>query len=111
MGTMERQLEESLIFFAGISGEKSQRRYAAGKWSIRQVLNHVNDTERMFGFRALWFARGFEIPLTQLRPGSGRSESAVFCDHLGMKSTMASRISGSTPRPTMAFPLDAASAN
>jgi hypothetical protein len=33
------------------------------KWSIRQVLNHVTDTERAFAFRALWFARGFATPL------------------------------------------------
>ena len=30
---------------------------------MRQVLNHVNDTERVFLFRAFWFARGFEAPL------------------------------------------------
>ena len=49
--------------FSEISEEKSLHRYAPEKWSIRQVLNHVTDTERAFGFRALWFARGFESPL------------------------------------------------
>lgn len=63
MDTLERQIEESLGFFATISEEKSLYRYAPGKWSIRQVLNHVTDTERAFAFRALWFARGFETPL------------------------------------------------
>lgn len=48
---------------SGISEEKSRHRYAPGKWSIRQLLNHVNDTERIFLFRALWFARGFQDPL------------------------------------------------
>jgi uncharacterized damage-inducible protein DinB len=61
--TIENQLEESLAFFSQISEEKSTYRYAPGKWSIRQVLNHVTDTERAFVFRALWFARGFEAPL------------------------------------------------
>ena len=61
--TMEGQLEESLTFFSSISEEKSLYRYAREKWSIRQVLNHVTDTERAFAFRALWFARGFEAPL------------------------------------------------
>ena len=37
--------------------------YAPDKWSIRQVLNHVTDTERAFAFRALSFARGLESPL------------------------------------------------
>ena len=60
---IENQLKESLSFFAGISEEKSLYRYAPEKWSIRQVLNHVTDTERAFTFRLLWFARGFQTPL------------------------------------------------
>lgn len=63
LGVMERQVEECLGLFAGISEEKSLHRYAPDKWSIRQVLNHVTDTERAFLFRALWFARGFDSPL------------------------------------------------
>jgi uncharacterized damage-inducible protein DinB len=57
------QLEESQALCATITEEKSLCRYAPEKWSIRQVLNHVTDTERSFAFRALWFARGFESPL------------------------------------------------
>lgn len=60
---VESQLEESVAFFSGISEEKSLHRYAPGKWSIRQLLSHVTDTERAFAFRALWFARGFETAL------------------------------------------------
>ena len=60
---IESQLEEALEFFAGISEEGSLHRYAPEKWSIRQVLNHVTDTERALAFRALWFARGFNSPL------------------------------------------------
>jgi uncharacterized damage-inducible protein DinB len=63
LGTIEIQLDESVTFFSGISEEKSRYRYTPEKWSIRQVLNHVNDTERAFAFRALWFARGFGSPL------------------------------------------------
>ena len=60
---LERQLEESIPFLTGISEETSLHRYAPEKWSVRQVLNHINDTERAFAFRALWFARGFASPL------------------------------------------------
>src|SRR5690242_4420709 len=57
------QLDEAAGLLAEISEEKSQYRYAPEKWSIRQVLNHITDTERAFAFRALWFARGFDAPL------------------------------------------------
>ncbi len=63
LGTLERQLEESDAFLSRISEERSMYRYAPEKWSIRQVLNHVTDTERSFAFRALWFSRGFDTPL------------------------------------------------
>jgi len=57
------QLDESLAFFSGIPEAKSLHRYAPEKWSIRQVLNHITDSERVFAFRTLWFARGFGDPL------------------------------------------------
>jgi len=57
------QLGEMLALFEGISEEQSLSRYEAGKWTMRQVLSHINDTERLFVFRAFWFARGFDSPL------------------------------------------------
>jgi hypothetical protein len=63
VAALERQLAEATALFAGISEEKSSFRYAPEKWSIRQSLNHMTDTERMFTFRALWFGRGFTAPL------------------------------------------------
>lgn len=47
----------------GIGESQSSLRYAPDKWSIRQVISHVNDCERVFVFRAFWFARGFDLPL------------------------------------------------
>jgi len=63
LSVTESQLDESLALFSSISEEKSLHRYAPDKWSIRQLLNHVTDTERVFCLRALWFARGFDTPL------------------------------------------------
>jgi len=63
VSVLESQAEETLAFLAGISQEKSLYRYAPDKWSIRQAWNHVNDAERVFAGRALWFARGFDSPL------------------------------------------------
>jgi hypothetical protein len=61
--TLEAQLGETVTLLDGISEETSLRRYAPEKWSIRQVVSHLNDAERMFVFRALWFSRGFDSPL------------------------------------------------
>ena len=63
LGVIESQLDEYQPLLSGISEDKSLYRYGPDKWSIRQVLNHVSDTERAFAFRALWFARGFDTPL------------------------------------------------
>jgi hypothetical protein len=57
------QMGEMLALFDGISEDQSLHRYASEKWTIRQALSHVNDTERLFVFRAFWFARGFDSPL------------------------------------------------
>src|SRR5687767_11704830 len=57
------QGQETLALLRGIDAERSLSRYASGKWSIREVVNHLNDTERLFVFRAFWFARGFDSPL------------------------------------------------
>jgi hypothetical protein len=63
VGTLEKQLSETHSFLKSISEEKSLLSYAPGKWTLRQLLNHVNDGERVFLYRALWFARGFPDPL------------------------------------------------
>jgi hypothetical protein len=60
---LETQLAELLPVLQGIPEERSLHRYAPDKWSIRQLWNHVTDTERVFVFRALWFGRGFDAPL------------------------------------------------
>jgi hypothetical protein len=60
---LQSQLDETLPFLRGITEEKSLYRYAPEKWSIRQMWGHVNDTERVFLMRALWFARKFETAL------------------------------------------------
>jgi hypothetical protein len=63
VGVLAAQKEEALASWRTVSEEASRRRYAEGKWSARQVLSHVSDTERVFAFRALWFARGLDEPL------------------------------------------------
>jgi uncharacterized damage-inducible protein DinB len=57
------QGDETLAALRAIPEDRSLQRYAPGKWTLREVLGHLNDTERMFVFRAFWFARGFDTPL------------------------------------------------
>ena len=63
LAVLEAQLGQTLPVLEHVSEERSLHRYAPDKWSIRQVMSHVNDTERLFAFRAFWFARGIEDPL------------------------------------------------
>jgi uncharacterized damage-inducible protein DinB len=57
---MKDQFGQTVRFLEGISEEQSLNSYAPGKWTIRELLNHVNDGERLFLSRAFWFARGFQ---------------------------------------------------
>jgi hypothetical protein len=86
LGVMEAQLEDVGRILASISEEKSLHRYAPEKWSIRQVLSHINDTERAFAFRALWFGRDFHDPLPSFDQNIGvnaaRADEHVWASHL-----------------------------
>jgi uncharacterized damage-inducible protein DinB len=63
LDVLESQRGEMIELCERISEERSWHRYAPDKWSIREVLSHVNDCERLFVFRAMWFARGFDSAL------------------------------------------------
>ena len=63
VAVFREQMGQTVHFLESISDEQSLHAYAPGKWTIREVLNHVNDGERLFLGRALWFARGFQDPL------------------------------------------------
>ena len=63
---LRSQLTSFADFMSGISEETSEYAYAQGKWSIKEVLNHINDTERVFSYRALCIARGEKAPLPSM---------------------------------------------
>ena len=50
-------------FFGSVSEEKAEYAYAAGKWTLKEMLQHLIDTERIFGFRALSIARKETVTL------------------------------------------------
>lgn len=62
---------------AGLSDTQASFRYAPDKWSVRESLGHLIDTERVFGYRALWFARGNTEPL----PGMDQDPFAASAHH------------------------------
>lgn len=61
---LEQQLEKTLAVFAEISEDKGNHRYAPDKWSVKELLGHVSDTERIFAYRLLRFARNDKNELT-----------------------------------------------
>ena len=61
--TLERQAAETLALLRGLDEEKAGSRYEPGKWSIKQIVGHLADAERVFAYRALCFARGDRTPL------------------------------------------------
>lgn len=75
VGVINNQLHGTLELCSTISEERSLYRYAAGKWSIRELVNHITDSERAFAFRAFWFARGFETPLPSFDQDSAASSA------------------------------------
>src|SRR2546428_9681494 len=59
----EDQRRETQQLLSGLSEAKALHRYAPGKWSIKEVVGHLMDTERVFCYRALAFGRADANPL------------------------------------------------
>lgn len=55
--------KKTLLFFQSIPAEKWDHRYAEGKWSIKEMFQHIIDAERVFIYRSLCFARGEQASL------------------------------------------------
>ena len=63
VSTLESQFRDTHALLAGIPAGRSTHRYAAGKWSINEVVGHIIDSERIFSVRALRFARADATPI------------------------------------------------
>ena len=62
--TLGQQVDTTLELLRGLSEAQGDLRYAPDKWSIKEVVGHLIDTERIFAYRALRFARNDPSPLT-----------------------------------------------
>src|SRR5579859_3537105 len=61
---LDQQLAETLILLRGVSEQHGTFRYEPGKWSVKEVLGHMIDTERIMAYRALRIARNDRTPLS-----------------------------------------------
>ncbi|HWC77201.1 MAG TPA: DinB family protein, partial [Blastocatellia bacterium] len=70
VATLEEQGNATLTLLRGITEADATRRYAPDMWSIKEVVGHIIDCERIFAYRALRFARNDPTP----QPGFDQDE-------------------------------------
>jgi DinB superfamily len=54
---LKRTAEETVQLFAGVSADNENYKYAGDKWTIKQLLRHLVDCERVYTYRAMRFSR------------------------------------------------------
>jgi hypothetical protein len=60
---LDDQRRQFVLLMSGRSEDDGNFRYAPGKWTVKELLGHINDTERIFTYRALRIARGDQTPI------------------------------------------------
>ena|SRR5215472_16204729 len=82
--TLSQQLESTLTLFETIDEAQARKRYAPDKWSIKELVGHVIDAERVFAYRAMRFARNDQTPLPAFEQddyvSSANSDARQFSD-------------------------------
>jgi uncharacterized damage-inducible protein DinB len=61
--TLQKQPQDTQALLRPLSAQQAGFRYAPGKWSVKEVLGHMNDTERILSYRALRIGRGDKTPI------------------------------------------------
>ncbi len=63
LGVLAGQLDDVLGRLGSVPDSRGDYRYAPGKWSLKDVVGHLSDTERVLAYRALRIGRGDRVPL------------------------------------------------
>lgn len=71
VGVLSAQTKDYLALVRSLDGAHT---YAAGKWTVGQIVGHVTDTERIFAYRLLCIARGDQTPF----PGFEQDDYMAF---------------------------------
>jgi len=78
---LRSQLDELDVLLGRVEPDHETFRYAEGKWSIRQLVGHLIDAERVFGYRALCIARGEQQNL----PGFDQNDYMLTAPYNGIE--------------------------
>jgi len=73
---LKEQKFETLAVLSKLSDEKWNHQYAPEKWTVKEVMIHIMDTERIFAYRALRVARNDQTPM----PGFDQNDYVPFCN-------------------------------
>jgi hypothetical protein len=79
IATLASQIDNTVALLRGMSDAQGLFRYAPEKWSVKEVVGHLIDAERIFGYRALRFARNDQTPLSGFEQND-YVEAATFDD-------------------------------
>ena len=87
--TLASQIEETAALLTAAGEDRGDQRYAPGKWTVKEVVGHLADSEVVFAYRALRFGRGDATPLPGFeqdewvpRAGCGERSLAELLDFL-----------------------------
>jgi uncharacterized damage-inducible protein DinB len=105
--TLERQIEDTLALLGGVTEERAAHRYEPGKWSVKQVVGHLVDAERIFAYRALAIARGDRKPLPGMDPDEYMSVANFDARTLADLADEFAHVRRSNVRMLRAFDADA----
>jgi hypothetical protein len=82
VSALQNQANDLRKLLAGISAEKENFRYAEDKWSVKELLGHIIDGERVFSYRAWRISRGDQTPLATFEENSYVAGSNFNCSGL-----------------------------